>query len=46
MHLEKKEAYVQPMLVKHELLRDITASVSGQITYSNQDNQGNQNNQN
>jgi hypothetical protein len=29
MNTEKKEAYVQPELVKHELLRDITASVSG-----------------
>ena len=28
MHLEKKELYVQPALVKHELLRDITASLS------------------
>jgi len=25
----KKESYVQPGLVKHELLRDITASRSG-----------------
>ena len=29
MHLEKKEPYVQPTLVKHELLRDITANRSG-----------------
>ena len=29
MKTEKKEAYVQPALVKHELLRDITASGSG-----------------
>jgi hypothetical protein len=26
---QKKESYVQPMMVKHELLRDITASQSG-----------------
>ena len=26
---EKKEAYVQPVLVTHELLRDITAKASG-----------------
>ncbi|MDH4085158.1 MAG: hypothetical protein OEV99_17690 [Nitrospira sp.] len=25
----KKESYVQPALVKHELLRDITATKSG-----------------
>ena len=29
MNTEKKEAYVQPALVKHELLRDITAGSSG-----------------
>jgi hypothetical protein len=29
MHTEKKEAYVSPEVVKHELLRDITATVSG-----------------
>ena len=29
MHTEKKEAYVQPVLVTHELLRDITARASG-----------------
>jgi hypothetical protein len=29
MNTEKKEAYVQPELVKHELLRDITAKASG-----------------
>ncbi len=29
MKTEKKEAYVQPELVKHELLRDITATRSG-----------------
>jgi len=27
---QKKEQYVQPMVVKHELLRDITAGNSGQ----------------
>jgi hypothetical protein len=27
---QKKEQYVQPMVVKHELLRDITAGTSGQ----------------
>ena len=26
---EKKAVYVQPVLVKHELLRDITADASG-----------------
>jgi hypothetical protein len=26
---QKKESYVQPMMVKHELLRDITAGQSG-----------------
>jgi hypothetical protein len=26
---EKKEVYVQPVLVTHELLRDITAKASG-----------------
>jgi hypothetical protein len=26
---EKKEAYVQPVLVTHELLRDITAGSTG-----------------
>ena len=26
---EKKESYVQPGIVKHELLRDITAKASG-----------------
>jgi hypothetical protein len=29
MNTQKKESYVQPELTKHELLRDITASVSG-----------------
>jgi hypothetical protein len=29
MNTEKKESYVQPALVKHELLRDITATSSG-----------------
>ena len=29
MNTEKKESYVAPALVKHELLRDITAGGSG-----------------
>lgn len=29
MNTAKKESYVQPVLVKHELLRDITATRSG-----------------
>ena len=29
MGTKKKESYVQPVLVKHELLRDITATSSG-----------------
>ena len=29
MSTERKALYVQPVLVKHELLRDITASRSG-----------------
>ncbi len=29
MKTEQKETYVQPALVKHELLRDITARKSG-----------------
>lgn len=29
MNTAKKESYVQPALEKHELLRDITAGVSG-----------------
>ncbi len=29
MNTERKELYVQPALVKHELLRDITATRSG-----------------
>lgn len=29
MNTEKKEAYAKPELVTHELLRDITAGVSG-----------------
>ena len=29
MSIEKKEAYVSPEFVKHELLRDITATKSG-----------------
>lgn len=28
MNQEKKESYVQPVLVTHELLRDITATLS------------------
>jgi len=36
---EKKEVYVQPALVKHELLRDITAGRSG-YTSGNQNDQG------
>jgi hypothetical protein len=33
---EKKEVYVQPVLVTHELLRDITAKASGgnHVNYS------------
>ena len=31
MNTEKKESYVQPALVKHELLRDITATRSGYV---------------
>ena len=34
---EKKEVYVQPALVKHELLRDITSGRSG---YTMQNDQG------
>jgi hypothetical protein len=30
MKAQQKESYVQPELVKHELLRDITAGRSGQ----------------
>ena len=26
---QKKEQYIQPVVVKHELLRDITAGLSG-----------------
>ena len=29
MNREKKESYIQPEIVKHELLRDITAAASG-----------------
>jgi hypothetical protein len=29
MHTQQKESYVQPELVKHELLRDITGTISG-----------------
>ena len=28
---QKKEQYIQPMVVKHELLRDITAGTSGVV---------------
>ena len=28
---QKKESYAQPVVVKHELLRDITAGTSGQV---------------
>jgi hypothetical protein len=35
MNIEKKESYVQPELVKHELLRDITAGGSGHRQYGN-----------
>lgn len=28
---QKKEQYVQPVVVTHELLRDITAGQSGQV---------------
>jgi hypothetical protein len=28
---QKKEQYAQPVVVKHELLRDITAGTSGQV---------------
>jgi hypothetical protein len=37
MNTEKKEAYVQPELVKHELLRDITAKSSGHHHYHRRD---------
>jgi hypothetical protein len=30
MELQKKESYTEPVLVVHELLRDITAQKSGQ----------------
>jgi hypothetical protein len=33
MDTEKKESYVRPELVKHELLRDITAVRSGYQQY-------------
>jgi hypothetical protein len=46
MNLVKKEPYVRPVLVKHELLRDITAGTSGYTGQKNQNNQGNQGNQN
>jgi hypothetical protein len=31
MNIEKKQPYLQPVLVKHELLRDITATRSGYV---------------
>ncbi len=38
MNTEKKEAYVSPEVVKHELLRDITATRSGYVrTYNRED---------
>jgi hypothetical protein len=41
MHTEKKEAYVQPALVTHELLRDITARSSGRHANNGFGNGGN-----
>ncbi len=38
---EKKEVYVQPTLVTHELLRDITASTSGYNSCANQQGDNN-----
>ena len=35
---QKKEQYVQPVVVKHELLRDITAGQSGQVCERNHNN--------
>lgn len=35
----KKESYVQPALVKHELLRDITAGKSGYCEDKGRDNE-------
>jgi hypothetical protein len=35
MHTEKKEAYVPPALVTHEMLREITAIASGQTNINN-----------
>jgi len=32
---QKKESYIQPVMVKHELLRDITAGNSGSTTGGN-----------
>jgi hypothetical protein len=32
---EKKESYAQPVIVKHELLRDITAGQSGYVAPCN-----------
>jgi hypothetical protein len=38
---EKKEVYVQPVLVTHELLRDITAGSSGKPCNGNGNSFGN-----
>ncbi len=35
METQKKESYVQPALVAHELLRDITAVTSGVVVVPN-----------
>lgn len=35
MNAEKREAYVPPEVVKHELLRDITATKSGGNNHTN-----------
>lgn len=42
MNTERKALYVQPALVKHELLRDITAGASGHANngYGNGGNDG------
>ena len=36
MNTQKKESYIQPEIVKHELLRDITAAASGYQCNENQ----------
>ena len=38
MNTEKREAYVSPEVVKHELLRDITATKSGGYNHTNHTN--------